>query len=160
MSKCVSCEMTGTIRTAVVEGLLAVVTQTHRRNKMWFLIIELAPTDKTKSVTLFPSHSLMDIKHLYSTSASNKRLTKQNPFFFYFSAKCFHLYWASLCPPHSTPRSPGTVEVCCHGDCLPDPSTAHRMTAIVTLRKTSYHTVMTAQASRLRPRQTSCTAFS
>ena len=81
MSKCITCDMAGTIRTAVVEGLLAVVTQTHRRNKMWFLIIELAPTDKTKSVTLFPSHSLMDVKHLYSTSASNKRLTKQNPFF-------------------------------------------------------------------------------
>lgn len=151
--------MTDTIRTAAVEGLLDDVTQTHRRNKVWVLILELAPTDKQKSVTPSRSHSLMDAKHLYSTSASNKRLTKQ--YFFSFSANCSHLYWASLCPPHSTPRSPGTVTVCCHGDCLPDPSTANSMmTEIVTIRNTSYQTVMTVLASRFRPRHTSCTACS
>jgi len=118
--------MTDTLRTAVVEGLLDDVTQTHSRNKVWVLILDLAPTDKQESVTPSPSHSLMDAKHLYSTSASNKHLTKQY-IFFSFSAKCFHLYWASPCPPHSTPCSPGTVTVCCHGDSLPDPSTSNSM---------------------------------
>jgi len=52
--------MTDRTRTAVVEGLLDEVRQTHRRNKVWVLILELAPTDKQKSVTPSPSHSLMD----------------------------------------------------------------------------------------------------
>jgi len=34
------------------------------------------------------------------------------------------------------------------------------MTEIVTIRKTSYQTVMTVLASRLRPRHTACTAYS
>ena len=87
MSKWISCDMTDTIRTAAVGGLLADVTQTHRRNKVWVLILELAPTDKQKSVTPSRSHSLMDAKHLYSTSASNKRLTKQ--YFFFIFGKLF-----------------------------------------------------------------------
>jgi len=52
--------MTDTTRTAVVERLLDEVTQTHRRNKVWVFILKLAPTDKQKSVTPSPSHSLMD----------------------------------------------------------------------------------------------------
>jgi len=85
MSKWISCDTTDTIRTAAVEGLLDDVTQTHRRNKVWVLILELAPTDKQKSVTPSPSHSLMDAKHLYFTSASNNRLTKQYIYIFFFS---------------------------------------------------------------------------
>ena len=38
--------MTDTIRTVVVEGMLDDVTQAHRRNEVWVLILELAPTDK------------------------------------------------------------------------------------------------------------------
>jgi hypothetical protein len=76
--------MTDTIRTAVVEGLMDDVTQTHRRNEVWVLILELAPTDKQKSVTPSPSHSLIDAKHLHSTSASNKRLTKQYIYIYFF----------------------------------------------------------------------------
>jgi hypothetical protein len=139
--------MTDTIRTAAEEGLLDDVTQTHSRNKVWVLILELAPTDKQKSVTPSPSHSLMDAKHLYSTSTSNKRLTKQF-FFFYFRQS------VSTCTGHHSVRHTAylvsqaplqcvAMETACQIRAQP----IGWMTEIVTISNTSHQTVMNVVAS-------------
>jgi len=126
---------------------------------VWVLILELAPTDKQKSVTPSPSHSLTDAEHLYSTSASNKRLTKQ--YFFLFRQS------VSTCTGHLPVRHTAylvpraalqcvAMETACQIRAQP----IGWMTEIVTIRKTSYQTIMKVLASRLRPRHTPCTASS